>query len=162
MISNQLLAMGAKIILIKCGERGLYLRTASIERMNSILTSFPMDMGAWAGRELWSSAFKLDNFRSALGAGDATIAGFLNGIIKSFSPQDTLKIACALGWQNVQAMDALSGIKDWTTTLEIIYDKERLRNPLKTDTDKWRFSTDEQIFYGSNDKVMHQKGRNHV
>jgi len=151
MISNQLLTMRAKVILIKCGKKGLYLRTASLERMNSMLPSFPMDMSIWANREFWSSAFKLNNFQSALGAGDATIAGFLNGILKSYSPQNTLQIACALGWQNVQAMDALSGINDWPTTLEIINDKERLRNPLETDTSKWNFSADEQIYYGPND-----------
>lgn len=150
-ISNRLLAMGAKIIVIKCGEKGLYLRTANFERMNSMLPSIPMNIEEWSNREIWATAFKSDNFQSALGAGDATIAGFLNGILKSYSPQDSLQVACALGWQNVQAMDALGGIKDWKSTLKIIDDKKRLRNPLETDIDNWRFSPNEQIYYGPNE-----------
>ncbi|MFC2112855.1 carbohydrate kinase family protein [Bacteroidota bacterium] len=157
-ISTRLLALGAKVIMIKCGEKGLYLRTASLERLKTMLPSFPMDFSTWANREIWSGAFKLENYQSALGAGDATIAGFLNGILKSFSPQDALQIACALGWQNVQAMDALGGIKDWKTTLKIINDKVRLRNPLKTDTNEWRFSDAEQIYYGPNDISKSDRG----
>lgn len=153
-ISSQLLGMGAKIVAIKCGVRGLYLRTAGKEKLQAMGASCPKEIDSWSNREIWASTLKADRFQSALGAGDATIAGFLCGIIKSLSPQETLQIANSVGWQNVQAMDALSGIIDWPTTLEIINDKERLRNPLETGTSKWRFSAKEQIYFGPNDKVQ--------
>lgn len=152
MISARLLQMGARVILIKCGEKGLYLRTAPFDRMDSMSPSFPMDMGAWANREMWAGAYKPGSFRSALGAGDATVAGFLNAILKSYPAQEALQIACALGWQNIQAVDALSGIKDWATTLEIMKDKERPRNLPGTGTGNWQFSAKKQVYYGPGDK----------
>ena len=150
-ISGHLLSMGAKVVVIKCGVRGLYLRTSSMENMSQMLPAFPMNMDAWSGREIWSGAFKSDHFQSALGAGDATVAGFLNGMLKSYSPEDTLRIACAVGWQNVQAMNALDGLKDWETTLEMIHNKEHECQSLESATSDWRSSTNGQIYYGPMD-----------
>jgi len=151
-ISDRLLSMGAKIVVIKCGIRGLYLRTAGADQLSAIGSACPRDIELWASREMWASTFKAEVFGSALGAGDATIAGFLCGFIRNFSPENALQIANTLGWQNVQAVDALSGIKDWPMTLELLGDKNRLRNPLEIDGNGWRFSTKEQLYYGPNDK----------
>lgn len=153
-ISEILLSLGVKIVVIKCGIRGLYLRTAHKKQIGSMGTVYPGDINIWSDRELWAGTFKADHFCSALGAGDATIAGFLCGILKCFSPQDTLHIANTVGWQNVQAMDALSGIKDWPTTLKLMSDKEHKRNPVEMGVSGWRFSAKEQIYYGPNDKVQ--------
>lgn len=151
-ISTRLLSMGAKIIAIKCGIRGLYLRTAGGEQIAKVGSDRPKDVAVWADRELWASTFKADNFCSALGAGDATIAGFLCGFLRGFSPLDTLLIANTVGWQNVQAVDALSGIGDWPTTLQLLLDKNRIRNPLEIDYPGWIFSGNEQIFSGPYDR----------
>ena len=151
-ISDRLLSMGAKIVVIKCGIRGLYLRSASLDQLSAIGSACPNDIELWAGREMWAPTFKAEVFSSALGAGDATIAGFLCGLIRNFSPEDALQIANTLGWQNVQTVDALSGIRDWPRTLELLRDKNRLRNPLEIDGNDWRFSTKEQLYYGPNDK----------
>jgi len=152
-ISDRLLSMGAKIVVIKCGIRGLYLRTAGADQLSAIGSACPKDIELWSRREMWASTFKAEVFGSALGAGDATIAGFLCGFIRNFSPESVLQIANTLGWQNVQAVDALSGIKDWPRTLELLGDKNRLRNPLEIDGNGWLFSTKEQLYYGPNDKV---------
>ena len=151
-ISARLLSMGTKIIAIKCGIRGLYLRTAGAEQIAKVGSARPKDVAVWADRELWASTFKADNFCSALGAGDATIAGFLCGFLRGFSPLDTLLIANTVGWQNVQAMDALSGIGDWPTTLQLLLDKNRIRNPLEIDHPGWIFSASEQVFFGPYDR----------
>ncbi len=79
----------------------------------------PEDVAGWSDRELWASTYKADNFRFALGAGDATIAGFLCALIRGYSPADSLNIANTVGWQNVQAIDALSGIGNWQTVRPI-------------------------------------------
>jgi sugar/nucleoside kinase (ribokinase family) len=101
---------------------------------------------------MWAPSYKTENFASALGAGDATIAGFLCGLIRGFSPQDSLKIANIVGSQNVQTFDTLSGIRDWSTTLEMLKDKEMPRNPTGLDSQQWCYSKNEQLYYGPNDK----------
>ena len=151
-ITKQLLSMGIKIAVIKCGINGLYLRTASQEQVCTIGSACPKDTNAWADRELWAGTFEVKNFASALGAGDATIAGFLCAFLRGFSPEDSLRIANTVGSQNVQAVDALSGIQDWPITLKLVNDKERTRNPLVIETNGWQFSSEEQLFYGPDDK----------
>jgi hypothetical protein len=49
-------------------------------------------------------------------------------------------------------MDALSGIKGWAKTLKLLKDKVRKRNPQPIESSVWRFSAEEQLFYGPNDK----------
>ena len=151
-ICDKLLSMGVKIITIKCGIRGLYLRTGNAERISVVGTACPKDVDAWAEREMWAGSFKTEKFASALGAGDATIAGFLCGFLRGFSPEDTLQIANTVGWQNVQEIDTLSGIRDWQSTLEMLKDKNKPRNPVGLNSDSWRYSQSQQVYYGPNDK----------
>ena len=151
-ISDKLLTLGVKIVAIKCGIRGVYLRTANAEQISSIGTAYPKDIDAWANREMWAGSFKTDNFASALGAGDATIAGFLCGFIDGFEPEKALQSANIVGWQNVQTLDTLSGIKDWQSTLELLKDKKRPRNPVGIDSDEWRYCENQQVYYGPKDK----------
>ena len=150
-ISEKLLSIGVKIVAIKCGIRGLYLRTGKADRIAVIGTACPKDVNAWADREIWAGSFKAEKFASTLGAGDATIAGFLCGFLRGFSPEDTLQIANAVGWQNVQSIDTLSGIKNWQSTLEMLKDKNRVRNPVGLNSDSWRYSQSQQIYYGPRD-----------
>lgn len=151
-ISSRLLDMGTGAIAIKCGITGLYLRTAPKERIESMGAACPEDVSGWSDRELWASTFKADNFRSALGAGDATIAGFLCALIRGYSPEDSLNIANTVGWQNVQAIDALSGIGNWHSVLEMLADKDRQRNTIRLDSEGWRFRQTEQIYCGPQDR----------
>lgn len=151
-ISAKLLLMGVKIVAVKCGIRGLYLHSCQAEQIGTMGNAGPDKTNAWAGREMWAGSFKAEKFGSALGAGDATIAGFLCGFIRGFSPEDTLQIANTVGWQNVQAIDALSGIENWQSTLELIKDKSRPRNPVGLDSDEWCYCESQQVYYGPGDK----------
>lgn len=151
-ISDKLLSMGVKIAAVKCGIRGLYLRTGQAERVGDMGSASPKDKDVWADREMWGGSFKAENFGSTLGAGDATIAGFLCGFLRGFSPEQALQIANTVGWQNVQAIDTLSGIKDWQGTLELLKDKDRVRNPAGVDSDQWCYCESEQVYYGPKDK----------
>jgi sugar/nucleoside kinase (ribokinase family) len=150
--SEKLLSLGMKIIAIKCGIRGLYLRTADENKIKTLGTVCVEDVQAWSDREMWAPSYKTDNFASALGSGDATIAGFLCGLMRGFSPEDSLQIANTGGWQNVQTFDTLSGIRDWSATLEMLKDRKRPRNPAGLDSQQWCYSKDEQLYYGPNDK----------
>jgi len=151
-ISDKLISMGVKIVVIKCGIRGLYLRTAAKEQIAGIGKASPADLDAWEKRELWAPSFKAEQFGSALGAGDATIAGFLCGLIAGFSPEETLQLANTIGFQNVHTLDALSGIKDWQETMELLKEKSRPRNCPSLDNDKWKFADDQGVYIGPNDR----------
>ncbi len=147
-ISDSLISMGAKIVAIKSGIRGYYLRTDNIETIGA---ACPKDTAVWSNRQLWAASFKATQFGSATGAGDATIAGFLCAIIRGYVPEKALRIANAVGWENVRAIDALSGIEDWGATMRYVNDMNFPQNPAGLDT-AWRYSLTDGIYYGSDDK----------
>jgi sugar/nucleoside kinase (ribokinase family) len=119
-LTDEFIAMGAKIIGLKSAHRGLYLRTTTIEKLNLMGFIKPGDLENWADRELWCPAYKVAKIASATGSGDSSIAGFLSAFIRGFSVEKTLKFANCLGFQNLHELDALSGIKSWGETLKLV------------------------------------------
>ena len=115
-IGDELLSMGARIVVIKLGARGAYLRTAGTAVLKEMGRARPGDLAAWADREMWAPCFKVD-VAGTTGAGDATIAGFLSALLRDESPQLAMTMAVAVGACNVEAADALSGIRSWEATL---------------------------------------------
>ena len=77
------------------------------------------DVASWSDRELWAPCFATQVVGTT-GSGDATIAGFLMGLLRDMTPEETLQAACAVGACNVEAVDALSGIRSWPETTERI------------------------------------------
>jgi hypothetical protein len=51
------------------------------------------------------------------GSGDATIAGFLAAVLRGMGPEECATLACAVGACNVEAADALGGLRSWEETL---------------------------------------------
>jgi sugar/nucleoside kinase (ribokinase family) len=109
------LDMGAKIVVLKLGERGIHMRT--IDDLGGMGRGAPADPPAWQNRELWAPCFVPDELVGTTGAGDATIAGFLAALLRGASPERALIIAAAVGACNVEAADALSGVRPWDETL---------------------------------------------
>ncbi|MEA3337772.1 MAG: carbohydrate kinase family protein [Chloroflexota bacterium] len=116
-LSSQLLEMGTKIVGIKLGDRGIYLRTGGEAELAAIGRAKPSNPGAWANRELWAPAFQVGEVGTT-GAGDSTIAGFLSALLRDLSPEKALVMATAVGACNVEAADSLSGIRSWQATLD--------------------------------------------
>src|SRR6266700_7274063 len=56
-LGQELLDMGAKIVALKIGERGLYLRTASATALTQMGRCLVADVAAWSDRELWAPCF---------------------------------------------------------------------------------------------------------
>ena len=113
-LSNELLEMGGKIVVIKLGEAGLYLHTASLEILEPLAGR--LDVSAWSEKELWAPCFQVQ-VAGTTGAGDATIAGFLSGLLRGLPPVEALSMAVAVGACCVEAVDALSGICSWEDTI---------------------------------------------
>ena len=115
-VSEELLALGTRIVGLKLGYRGFYLRTAGRQALAGMGRAAPADPDAWARRELWAPCF-CAHVVGTTGSGDATIAGFLSGLLRGLGPEETVIAAVAVGACNVEAADALSGLRPWDATL---------------------------------------------
>ncbi|OQA45246.1 MAG: putative sugar kinase YdjH [Chloroflexi bacterium ADurb.Bin325] len=116
-LTGEMLALGAKIAGLKLGQRGFYLRTAGRAALAAVGRAAPADPDAWADRQFWAPCFRVAVVGTT-GAGDSTIAGFLAGLLRGLSPEETLAVATAVGACNVEAADALGGIRPWAETLD--------------------------------------------
>ena len=119
-IADEILDMGSKMVTLKSGHRGFYIKTASKEKFEGLGAAKPADADNWANRELWVQAITVENFGSATGSGDSSIAGLLTGYLNGLTIEESLKYATCLGYQNVCVLDAVSGTKDWETTTKMI------------------------------------------
>lgn len=119
-IADEVLSMGAKMVTLKSGRRGFYIKTASKNTFKDLGAAKPRDANNWSDRELWAPAYKVEKFGSATGSGDSSIAGLLTGYLKGLTIEESLKYATCMGYQNVCVLDAVSGIKDWQTTTDMI------------------------------------------
>ena len=107
-LADSMLGYGAKIVLLKCGGRGLYLRTASRDALASIL---PPDMlDAWSQCEMWEQPHRVDAMRSTTGAGDTAVAGFLCALRKKLLPGDALRLAAYTAARCIASYDTVSQI----------------------------------------------------
>lgn len=111
-LADRLLAMGAASVGIKLGEQGLYLRTsAAPDRMSRLLEHRALPE-TWLGRELYAPCFRVD-VAGTTGAGDATIAGLIAGLLQGLSPEAALLGAVAAGAYSVEGPDPTSRIPTW-------------------------------------------------
>ena len=119
-IAKTILSMGVKITALKSAHRGFYVMTGGAERLSGLEWSVALDLQNWSNRELWCPAFHAECIATATGSGDSSIAGFLASFLRGYSVEKTLKFANCVGYQNLRAPDALSGIRDWTTTVHML------------------------------------------
>ncbi len=119
-LADELLALGCRMATLKAGRRGFYIKTGPEERFAGLGAAKPGDPGNWANRELWVPAFKPDRFGSATGSGDSSIAGLLSAFLRGLGIEEALRYAVGCGLQNVRVLDAVSGIRSWEETAELL------------------------------------------
>ncbi len=112
-LGDEVLALGAKIALIKNGHRGAYVRSAATETIATLGTACPASAARWCARELWHPVFTIACVPQTTGSGDATIAGFLYALVQGEPLERALQLAVANGTCSVTTPDALSGIMPW-------------------------------------------------
>lgn len=117
--SKILLGMGAKMVLLKLGDRGLYLRVAPLAALKNMGRAFTADPGYLAEFNAWLPCYKV-NVAGTTGAGDVTVAGFLAALQRGLPPLDAMRSALAVGACCVEKADALSGIRGWDETRDRI------------------------------------------
>jgi sugar/nucleoside kinase (ribokinase family) len=120
-LGSDMLKMGAAIAMVKCGNRGLYVRTADKNRLSKLGEAGCANLDNWANRELWFPVYEEEKFVGALGSGDSAIAGFLSAFVKGNSIENCLRYANAAGSMNVTVPDGLSwnkGFEDLTKRIK--------------------------------------------
>jgi sugar/nucleoside kinase (ribokinase family) len=146
-LSQELLELGPKIVGLKLGERGFYIRTAGPAAINLMGGACPADPAAWAHKELWAPCFKV-NVAGTAGAGDATIAGLLSGLLRGLPPEAALTAAVASGACNVEAVDTLSGLRGWEEIMARIRSGWPRYVMLPVEAPGWRFDDSQQLWIG--------------
>lgn len=143
-LSSELLEMGSSMVGLKLGDRGLYLRTAGLEGLRKLGRAAPGNLAAWADQELWSPCFQVQVVGTT-GSGDATIAGFLCALLHDFSPRRAVTAAVAVGACNVEAADALSGLRSWDETMARIQ-AGWVRHPMPCPGPAWTFDSENGLW----------------
>ena len=156
-LGRMLLDMGAKIVGLRAGHRGLYLCTANADTLERAGRAQPTKLVAWANRELWAPCFTTQVVGKN-GSGDAVIAGVLMGLLRNMTPEATLSAACAVGACSVEAAEALSGIRSWPETLERIAAgwprlmlSSKGKSPLDMPNFGWRWHESQEVWIGPMD-----------
>lgn len=150
-MGQQLLDMGAKVVVLKLGDRGVYLRSADSDETGRVATK--KHRHAWLDRELWQPCFAVDVIGTT-GAGDATIAGILAGFVAGIAPAISLAMGCAVGACSVEAVDAVSGIRSWEQTSGRIADGwPSLPLPFDLAQAGWRWDREYLLWIGPEDKL---------
>lgn len=149
-IGDDLLAKGVKVLLLKAGRQGIYLRTAPEAALAPMGRATPAEVSRWADREFWAPVFQTEPVGTT-GAGDAAMAGFLAALLRDLAPAAAATVAAAVGACNVEAPDALGGILSWEETLARIQSGWS-RQPLNINTPGWRFDERQQVWLGPSDR----------
>ena len=109
-MAEKTIKMGAKIVLIKCGEPGLYFRIAEQQRLSTVEEKLGFPLDGWSNREGFEQSYVADRVLSTTGAGDVTIAAFLTSLLNEYSLETCLHYATGAGACCVTEYDSLSGL----------------------------------------------------
>jgi sugar/nucleoside kinase (ribokinase family) len=150
-LAGRLSEWGAAIIVVKLGDQGLYLATSAdvsrFEAPASVIAALANPQ--WHGRSVFVPCFQVD-VAGTTGSGDATIAGFLMGLLEQGTLAETLQSAVAVGAYSVEQVDATSGIPTWEQV------QQRLvagwpRCPVRISLPTWRYESATGTRHGPGD-----------
>lgn len=127
-LADELLQMGAKVLLIKCGAPGLYYRTADAAVLSQVGAKCELDTQAWSDKEGFEKSYQPSKVLSGTGAGDTSIAAFLTAMLMNYSIEHCMQLAAATGASCVESYDALGGLKTFAE-LEAKIEKGWAKNP---------------------------------
>ena len=148
-LAGQLIDYGTKVVAIKLGDQGLYLRTHQTEKSNLSRIISPSQ---WNYRQLLSPCFATE-VKGTTGTGDATIAGFLAQLLEGGEPEKCITLATAIGACCVEAVDATEGIRPLPEVIKRVTSGwERL--PLSISIDNWEYDYQYKIWKGPKDQVV--------
>jgi len=112
-LAEEILAMGCKFAMIKCGAAGFYYQTKDAAAFAELEECSGLDFSSFAGKAGFEKSYVPKEVVSGTGAGDTTIGAFLTAMVKGYSFKRCLQLAAATGASCVEAMDALGGLKSF-------------------------------------------------
>ncbi len=114
-LADRVLAMGVKVLLIKAGQRGAYLRTGNLASV-----SLADRVGCPGGSWLAPLPVEAGRFCNACGAGDCAVAGFLAALLNGTDVITAGQSAMLAGRDNLYGPDALSGLQEWAQMSSLV------------------------------------------
>lgn len=149
-LAHRLINMGAKVIAIKLGEQGLYLRTSLDVECLAMAAGHETELRQWANRQLIAPCFLAD-VAGTTGAGDCTVAGFLAGLVDGTGPVETINMAVGVGACSTEKPDATSGVPPWKVV------RNRIaagwpRRGVHIDMRGWTWDKQEAVWKGPQDQ----------
>lgn len=151
-LADECLEMGAKMVALKSGHRGFYLKTGDAAKIDALGRAKPTDPANWTSRELWAPAFEVDEFGSATGSGDSSIAGLLSAFLNGRPIEEALQYATCLGLQNVRVLDAVSGCKGWEESGKML-EGNMAQIDAHIESEGWKFLENFRIWSGPTDQA---------
>ncbi len=111
-LAERIMAYGCRMVMLKCGAAGLYLKTSTEDVMRSIFEAKIPDacVKEWADQSVFQKSFVPDKIVSGTGAGDTAIAAFLYSLALGKSPKVCLENAAGTGSMNLTHYGSLSGL----------------------------------------------------
>ncbi len=150
-IADEFLAMGAKIVLIKVGAKGLYLRSAQLASLSDMGRAAPAPR-SWGARELWQLPVYAEQIVSATGAGDVAIAGFLASFLSGGEPEDALHAATIAASHCLQSADTSGKLLPLKRMLLNLKESELRYEKVTLPPEYWKDSSTGGLYYGRRDK----------
>lgn len=109
-LADELINMGANVVMIKCGAPGIYYKSASCERLGELERVLGINASEWDSKEGFEKSYVPDKILSGTGAGDTSIAALLTSMLKGFDIKKAVSYAAATGASCLTAYDSLSGL----------------------------------------------------
>ena len=146
-IADTFLEFGAKIVLLKLGMKGLYLKTATV--LKNLGRAFGETAEPWEGKELRIFPVPVSEVVSTTGAGDTAIAGFLAAVLHGDTPETALSAAVYTASRCVMSKDTTSLIEGY----EMIREKA-----LKT-KHNFSFNPDQTLWHYRAEADLYERNR---
>jgi len=140
-IGRIIIELGAKILLIKAGHRGIYLLTGDILALNQ-KEGYNLPEADWNHRELWCDAYPVDpgKVKNSTGAGDTAAAAFLSAILDGTTAETALKLAAIAGRNNLYCQDIYKEIYGWQTMEEEVLSGQHEIKDLNNNIKKYNYN----------------------
>ena len=152
-LADRLLAAGVRILAIKLGRYGFYVRTACEPALKHMGPAAPADTENWANREIWSEILDVPRERiaSTSGAGDASIAGFIAGLARNCPIETACALACAVAALKIQYKTSVGGIQPLEEVLAMLPKWPREKIPLAMQG--WLRDEKTQLWHSHRDRL---------
>lgn len=143
-LSDQILEMGCSVTVIKLGHKGLYMRTGSAGKLAAIGGGAPEDPSEWADQAWFAPSYFVPEVASTAGAGDASIAGVLAGLLNGQTSNISLQLGCATAAKKIQVRKSFGGIEPLEDLLPRIDAwKQDAVNDIPAN---WKYDSDKKIW----------------